>query len=238
MRRLFIIISLQAVLLNILYAQDVKNQETRMLFHGMVMDGQNETPLSNAQIFLNKSFLSVSDNNGKFAFYGGRGDTVIFRLLGYKPAYFFISDTLAGKEFITGVYMHADTVSIDEVIIIPRLANLKSDMFSERSDASRLTENANNNLALSAYQARMTQNKLGDPSINYEVLRQRQKNDAYTKGQIPSDRIVGLSPLLLIPAAYMLLHGLPEKPPALQPRLTEQEVNEIHKRYMQSLKRR
>jgi hypothetical protein len=232
------IILLQAVLLNSISGQDVKNQETRMLFHGMVMDGQNETPLANAQIFINKSFLSVSDDNGKFAFYAGRSDTVIFRLLGYKPAYFYISDTLAGKEFIAGVYMHADTVSIDEVIIMPRLANLKSDLFSPRSDASQLTENANNNLAISAYQARMTQNKLGDPAINYEVLRQRQKNDAYTKGQIPSDRIMGLSPLLLIPAAYMLLHGLPEKPPPLQPRLTEQEVNEIHKRYMQSLKKK
>jgi hypothetical protein len=70
------------------------------------------------------------------------------------------------------------------------------------------------------------------------VIRQRQREDAYSKGQIPSDKMVGLSPLLLIPAAYMLLHGLPEKPPPLQPHLTEQEVNEIHKRYMESIRKK
>jgi hypothetical protein len=134
--------------------------------------------------------------------------------------------------------MSADTVSIDEVVILPRLANLKSDIFNPRSEKSRQNQNASNNLELSAYQAKMNQNKLGDPSTNYEVLRQRQKDDAYTKGQIPSDRIVGLSPLLLIPAAYMLLHGLPEKPAPLQPSLTEQEVNEIHKRYLESIRQK
>jgi hypothetical protein len=238
MKRLFILLIFQAALCNCLLGQDVNNQGARILFHGLVMDGQSETPLSNTQIFINRLFSSVSDENGKFAFYAIKRDTVVFRLLGYKPAFFHISDTLAGKEFVTGVYMHADTVAIDEVVIIPRLANLKSDMFSPRSDAARQTQNANNNLALSAYQARMGQNKLGDPAINYEVIRQRQKNEAFTKGQIPSDRIVGLSPLMLIPAAYMLLHGLPEKPPSLQPRLTDQEVREIHKRYMESIRKK
>jgi hypothetical protein len=238
MKRLFILLIFQVALCNCLRGQDVKNQGARILFHGLVMDGQSETPLSNTQIFINRSFSSVSDENGKFAFYAFKRDTVVFRLLGYKPAFFHISDTLAGKEFVTGVYMHADTVSIDEVVIIPRLANLKSDMFSPRSDAARQTQNANNNLALSAYQARMGQNKLGDPSLNYEVIRQRQKNEAFTKGQIPSDRIVGLSPLMLIPAAYMLLHGLPEKPAQFQPSLTDQEVREIHKRYMESIRKK
>jgi hypothetical protein len=238
MRRIFILIIFQAALCNCLRCQDVKNQGARILFQGLVMDGQSETPLSNTQIFINRLFSSVSDVNGKFTFYAFKRDTVIFRLLGYKPAFFHISDTLSGKEFVTGVYMHADTVSIDEVVIIPRLASLKSDMFSPRSDAARQTQNANNNLALSAYQARVGQNKLGDPAINYEVIRQRQKNEAFTKGQIPSDRIVGLSPLMLIPAAYMLLHGLPEKPTQFQPGLTDQEVREIHKRYMESIKKK
>jgi hypothetical protein len=209
-----------------------------MLFQGIVMEKENEAPLPDVQIFINKAFSSVSNEMGRFAFYGGRSDTVTFRLLGYKPAYFCISDSLSGKEFVTGVFLSADTLSINEVIILPRLANLKSDLFSPRSESSRQSQNANNNLALSAYQARVTQNKLGDPALNYEVLRQRQMDDAYTKGQIPSDRIMGLSPLMLIPAAYMLLHGLPEKPTMPQPGLTEQEVNEIHKRYMESFRKK
>ena len=42
---------------------------------------------------------------------------------------------------------------------------------------------------------------------NYAVISQKQKIDAFEKGGIPSDKIVGLNALLLIPAAaYMLLN--------------------------------
>jgi len=44
----------------------------------------------------------------------------------------------------------------------------------------------------------MTQNKLGDPAINYEVIRQRQREDAYSKGQIPSDKIGRVKSIMLI----------------------------------------
>jgi len=56
--------------------------------------------------------------------------------------------------------MSADTVSIDEVVILPRLANLKSDIFNPRSEKSSKNQNASNNLELSAYQAKMNQNNL------------------------------------------------------------------------------
>jgi hypothetical protein len=73
--------------------------------------------------------------------------------------------------------------------------------------------------------------------MNYELLRQQQKNDAYSKGQIPPDKIVGLSPLLLIPAAYLLINGLPEKPAAVKPVVTDQETDLIISRYMEVIKK-
>jgi hypothetical protein len=69
------------------------------------------------------------------------------------------------------------------------------------------------------------------------VLRNQQKSVAYTKGQIPPDRIVGLSPFMLIPAAYLLINGLPEKPSPLKPQLTEKEVDNIHKKYLEKIRR-
>jgi hypothetical protein len=50
--------------------------------------------------------------------------------------------------------------------------------------------------------------------------------------------MVGISPLLLIPAAYLLIHGLPEKPAPLKQQLTDQEVDQIHIKYMEILKQR
>ncbi len=214
--------------------QELKYEATELLFHGLVMDSGTEIPLSNTQIFINRNFFSISDNEGKFAFYVSKNDTVLFRRLGFKSTSLLVSDTLAGKEFIAGIYLNADTITIGEVIIVPRLSSLKSEMLAPRDPADAETENARYNLAISAYQGKVNQGKTGDPASNYEVLRRMQKSRAYSKGQLSPDQIAGISPLLLIPAAYLLINGLPEKPPPLQPRLTEREVSELHKKYLET----
>jgi len=220
------------------FCQELKRTEGLILFHGMVLDAKTQTPLANSQIIINRSFSSVSGTDGKFAFYVNRNDTVVFSMLGYKPAILFISDTLKGREFIAGIYLNSDTLSIGEIIIVPRLTNLRSELLNTINETSVQIENAKFNLEVSAYQGRMGQNKLGDPASNYEVIRQRQREDAYSKGQIPSDKIVGISPLLLLPAAYLLMNGLPERPPRLQPHISEQELRQINKKYLESLKKK
>ena len=61
----------------------------------------------------------------------------------------------------------------------------------------------------------------------------RQKVDAYERGGIPSDKIAGISPLMLIPAAYLLIHGLPEKPAAYGAETIQQdELDQIQKKYL------
>ena len=218
--------------------QTVNDEKTKILFQGLVMDAKSEIPVPGAQILINNALSSVSDEEGKFAFYVNRRDTVLFTGLGYKPTTMYINDTLSGNEFLAGIYMQNDTVSIAEVIIVPRINNLKSDLLNGRTEVSREMENAKYNMAVSAYQGRVNQNKMGDPDVNYEFLRQKQRSNAYSKGQIPPDRILGISPLLLIPAAYLLMHGLPERPPPLKPSLTDTEVYQIHQKYLESLKQK
>jgi hypothetical protein len=200
------------------------------------MDAGSETPLSGTQIFINKAFFYVSDNEGKFAFYVSKNDTVIFTRLGYKSVNFLVSDTLKGREYIAGIYLHTDTLSAGEVVIIPRFSNLKSGMLSPKAPVNTQTENARYNIAVSAYSGRVSQGKMGDPSANYEILRRKMHNDAFSKGQISSDDMVSISPLLLIPAAYLLINGLPEKPAPLQPHMTEYEIDLLHKKYLEALK--
>jgi hypothetical protein len=220
------------------YCQELTRSEGLILFHGLVMDAGTQSPLANSQILINRRFSSVSDKEGKFTFYVNRSDTVVFSMLGYKPEQLIISDTLSGREFIVGIYLNADTLSIGEVIIMPRLRNLKTEILKPRSEPDVVEEYAKYNVALSAYQGRMGQNRLGDPISNYEILRQKQIADAYSKGQIPSDRMIGLSPFLLIPAAYLLMNGLPPKPSSYKPQLSIQEIDQIHRKYLETLKQR
>lgn len=238
MKRIFILIFLICIIKQSGFSQKNENAGMRILFQGLVMDASTFTPLPNSQIVINRDFSSVSAENGTFSFYVNRHDTVVFSSLGYKPAVLYVSDTLSGSEFNAGIYMHNDTLSIGEVVIVPRFKNLKSEILNARSKTPSNMDNARYNVAVSAYQGRTSQNKLGDPADNYAHLAQKQKINAYEKGGIPSDQIAGISPLLLIPAAYLLIHGLPEKPAPLAPQLTGSEIDQIQKKYLETLKQK
>jgi hypothetical protein len=220
------------------FCQDKGNAGSRILFRGLVMDASSLSPIANSQIMINRTFSSVSSNDGTFSFYVYRNDTVLFKSLGYKATSMYISDTLVGNEFIAGIYMNSDTLSISEVVIVPKFINLKSEILNSGSRIPSTFNNAKYNVAVSAYQGRTSQSKLGDPADNYLLLSQKQKVNAYEKGGIPSDRILGISPLLLIPAAYLLIKGLPEKPAPYKSQITDQEVDQINKKYLETLKQR
>ena len=238
MKRFFILAIAVFSIINSVFSQDERDSRIRILFRGLVLDANSFSPVANSQIIINRAFTSVSGVDGTFAFYVSRRDTVVFVSLGYKPTTLYVSDTLSGSEFNAGIYMKADTLSIGDIVIVPRLNNLKSDMLNSRSRTPSTMDNARYNVAVSAYQGKNSQGRLGDPAANYELLRQKQKVDAFEKGGIPSDKIFGLNPLLIIPAAYLLIHGLPEKPEPMKQELTEQEINEINRRYLETVKSR
>ena len=237
MRRYLIFLLFIAFCFNRISAQDKGTPVNRLLFQGLVMDAVTQAPLSGSQIIINRSFSSISDFEGRFAFYVVRGDTVKFMRLGYKTQTYLVGDTLRGKEFIAGIYMQTDTLLIGEVVIVPRLVSLKSELYNPRTETNQQMENARYNLEISAYQGRITTGRLGDPFSNYEILRQKQRQEAYEKGGIPSDKIVGLSPLLLIPAAYLLMNGLPGKPDAPVPQITRQEIEQLNRKYLETYRK-
>lgn len=236
MKRIFLYIILSFFIAHSSFCQLKEVSDTRILFHGIVMDASSLSPVPNSQILINRTFSSLSGIDGTFAFYVNRRDTVLFRHLGYKSTSMFVGDTLSGMDFVAGIYMQSDTLLIGEVVIVPRFVNLKSEIMRAPKRVPSTFENAKYNVAISAYQGRTTTGKLGDPEANYGYLHQKQKVDAQEKGGIPADQIAGIYPLMLLPAAYLLLHGSPEKPAPFKQSLTDQEIDQIQKKYMESLK--
>ena len=220
------------------FSQQVKRSQDPVLFRGVVIDASNRNRLGNSEISINGSLSAVTVGDGTFSIYAYRRDTILFSHMGYKQSVFIVSDTLTDKEFLTGVYLQSDTLEIGEVIIVPRLINLKAEMITTRIKSNTQLDNAKANISVASYQGRTGQDKLGDPNINYEVLRQRQKINAIEKGGIPSDKILGLSPLLLIPAAYLLIHGLPEAPVPPEPGITSKDIEELNQKYLEFLGKR
>jgi hypothetical protein len=238
MKRIVLIVASVFIFFYSGFGQVKENRNVQILLRGMVIDASTLSPVSNSQIMVNNSFSSVSGVDGSFLLYVNRYDSVTFRSLGYKESVMHISDTLHGTEYITGIYLNNDTVSIGEVIIVSGFKNLKSEILNAKSKAPPDMDNARYNVAVSAYQGKNSTGTLGDPDDNYAALSQQRKIDAFEKGGIPSNNMVGLNALMLIPAAYLLLHGLPENAPPMNPQLTDQEVEQLNKKYLETRKQK
>lgn len=237
-KRIILIVLVIFISVSICLSQNRVEGTRSILFRGVVLDAFSRTRLGGSQIMINRYRSSISSEDGTFSFYADKNDTIRFSMLGYKPASLVISDTLSGKEFLTGVFLETDTLLIGEVIIIPKLTSLKAEMMNPNVIPDARLENARSNISIASYQGRTNLGKLGDPANNYEVLRQKQKVDAFEKGEIPSDRIAGISPFMLIPAAYLLIHGLPEVPALPKPQISAKDLDELQKKYQELLRNR
>jgi hypothetical protein len=237
-KRILIITLVYVSLIRICTCQTITTGAERILFRGVVIDASSQSRLGNAGIVINRSRSAISGQDGTFSLFAFKRDTIVFSMLGYKPVSLVVSDTLSVNEFLTGVYMETDTLYIGEVIIVPRLTNLRAEMMNPKVISDPLVENARNNITNAAYAARTTPAKLGTPDANYNYLRAKKNIEAYEKGGIPSDKMLGLSPFLLIPAAYLLLHGLPDSPEPPKPQISSKDLDELQKRFMEYPRRR
>jgi hypothetical protein len=239
MKRICLLFLLTYLFLKPAFGQVIEDAGNRILFQGIVMDAEKFSIISGSQITINKDFAAVSNTEGTFAFYVNKHDTVVFFSLGYVPTTMIISDTLAGHEFVAGIYMKSDTMSIGEVVIVPRYSNLKSELLNGKSKTPSTMDNARYNVAVSAYQGRNSISSMNDPSSNYAAIREKQKVAAYEKGGIrPSDQMIGLNVLAIIPAAYLLIKGKPEKPGSYNPEISPYELEQIQKKYLETVNQR
>lgn len=215
-----------------------ENRDGRILFRGVILSASSGERLAGSKVYINRSLYGLTREDGTFSFFAYKHDTIVFNMMGFKASSLVVRDTLKAREFLTGVYLQSDTIEIGEVVIVPNLAGLKSEMMNPERETDLKMDNARNNLNIASFQGRVSQSKMGDPLLNYEVLRQRQRIEAYEKGGIPSSRMVGISPLLLVPAVYLLIHGLPEKPLPPSQGISSKELNDLNKRYQELIRKK
>lgn len=202
----------------------VAQQPGPVLFHGVVFDATTRQPLPDAHWIVGGRSAGAADSRGMFSFYAHRNDTVTFSCIGYRHFMMTVADTLLAKEYTAGIYLTDDTTMIPAVVVIPRLGNIRAEILTDRPSQNQEVINATNNLRMAVYQGLANPPKLGDPAMNYEIIRQKQRIDAYEKGQIPSDRMVGLSPFTLIPLLYVLAVGPPEDPKPPVPHISVRDM--------------
>lgn len=209
-----------------------------ILLQGVVMDAASLEPLPNVHFILNRTYANITDEKGEFSIYIGKDDTIKFSHVGYQDFIYTPSDTLKGDVFTAGIFLQSDTLAVGEVIVVPRLPDLRTNILMESPSYSPEIRNAKNNIASSVYQGVHSQEQLGVPSANYEMLKRKQILDAYEKGAIPSDRMVGLN-LLTIPAAILYFSKkLPEKPEPPRPMIPQKDIERMKELYRKKITNR
>ncbi len=227
-------IGLPAILffLIVLLPQASTAQQSRpILFHGVILDADTRQPLTGAHYRISGRAAGAADSRGMFSLYVRHHDTVTFTSVGYKDYRLTVGDTLHAREYIAAIWLSSDTLVMAEVVVIPRIGNLRAEIMSDRPPANQDLINATNNLRLSAYQGLVNASKLGDPDTNYELLRQKQRYEAYEKGQISASQMLAVSPLTLIPIIYYLVVGLPEDPEPPVPYISAREMENLRARH-------
>jgi hypothetical protein len=212
-----------------------KKEEKLILLQGVVMDAESLEPLPNAHYILNRMYGNVTDEKGEFSVYLGKKDTLRISYVGYQDLIFSAADTLKGDTFTAGFFLHSDTMALGEVIIVPRIPNLSTGILLESPAVSQEEMNARNNLAASVYQGLNSQQQLGDPSANYELLKRKHMQDAIEKGAIPSDRMIGLNFLALPAAILYYSKGPPERSRAPRPMISQKEIERMKSLYRKNL---
>jgi hypothetical protein len=215
--------------------QQIVNERPSVIVNGVVIDAGTEAVIPNVQYSVTGRGGGVTDQHGQFALFATRGDTVEFRMVGYKSAMLAIGNEHTASGYLALIAMVTDTLEVGEIIILPQIADLRTIATSPSILDSREYENARNNIAVSVHQGLTGTEQLVDSRANYELLRRQQKVDAFERGGIPSDKMVGLSPFMIIPAFYLLVNGLPEKPKAPAESISNKDLDKLRKAYRERI---
>lgn len=164
-----------------------------LLFRGVIMERDSLFSLPYGKYSINNKFTYTANGEGQFAFWAHNGDIVHFTYVGFRPLYIQINDSIANANYLLGIFLSRDTILLSEVIIIPQILNPNAiarnmPMLNTRDQAV-----AQNNIAMSAYQAKTQAVTTWDAEMNQKNFIQARSNDIVYQTQVQPSQIVGLS---------------------------------------------
>lgn len=195
---------------------------------GFVIDKETREPLVNTHYIINNRRGGVVDANGRFAIPGLVNDTIVFSYVGYRDVIFVVSDTLMRDNYLVGIFMPRDTILLDEVVILPRLGSLRSEITALSSTRDVDQVHAVNNLNMAAYTGISRNIEWSDPEAQYRYVSNMIKSRAMAQGMVPSDEIVAVNLALGLPFLFAYyLRGGPKVPDRPEVVLTQPEMNRM-----------
>lgn len=210
-----------------IYCQE--NKEKPILLTGLVIDKETSEVLVNAHYIISNNRGGVVDETGRFAILGMINDTIIFSYVGYKDVMVVVSDTLHRNDYLVGIFMPRDTILLDEVVILPRLRSLKSEISALSSTRNTDNINAANNLSRASYTGISRNIMWDDADAQYKYISNQIKIRSMEQGFVPSDEMVAINLAAGIPflIAYYLID--PKSPPRPETILSQPDIERVMK---------
>lgn len=215
--------------------QQVAKERASVLITGVVIDGATENGIANAQYFARRGGGGVTDNQGYFSLFTRTGDTIEFRMVGYRPAFIAVDESLIASSYLAMIAMVTDTMQVGEIVILPQLPDLRTIATAPSVLDSKEYENARRNITVGVFQGLTTEQQMVDARANYDVIRRRHTINAFEKGGIPSSQMVAVSPFMIVPALYLLMNGLPEEPKVPPARISNKDLDRLRKAWRDNI---
>ena len=200
---------------------------------GLVFDIDSLSPLPGTHYYkINKGTGGITNGEGRFQTSVQVNDSIVFSFVGYKNHLFIVADTMLPGDYVIGIPLSRDTTMIGEVMIMPRIKNLKQDFLSTPHRGSdKALNNAQQNLQVATAQGIAGKGIPFDSDMSYKMQKQKFEMQAMNRGMIAPDRMVGLNFLMVVPyLIYKLSEGNTEPtPPNIF--ISDKEIQEIYNRY-------
>ena len=85
---------------------------------GTIVNGDDNTLLIGANILINKSYATNTDNNGEFTIQVNGNDSIIISYIGFKSLLYLIQPHEKGN-YLTKLKLYKDSISLKEIEIFP-----------------------------------------------------------------------------------------------------------------------
>ncbi len=170
------------------YGQD-KDSTQYIQIDGLTLD-ETGTFVPNVGIYSFKLQRgSASDSRGIFSIISTPGDTVFYTLPGYRPTLLTIPEKLTNFHFITDVRIIRDTITIEEVVVLPwkTYTEFKRAVAQAKTNSPQI-DNMNFNIALVKQQLHADLN--AKPGEGYRYTMQQMSDNLYSRGQFPRNNLL------------------------------------------------
>jgi len=231
MRQFFVFLSLFAVIMVFnSQAQTSSTVKDSLFFTGVVLDQEELTPLPNTHFRINNQRGGMANQYGRFSFWVNAGDTIKYSFLGYRDVRLVISDSLKKEDYLFGVFMAKDTISLREVLILPRFGDFHEAFINAKVNTPEYVR-AQNNVNSATYEALTTAPKKMDAKANTDMLLKQRQIQVEYQTMVPPDMIVGISLSRTLPEIQRMKRKKQRKLLVSEDLITDQEIRVLKSMY-------